>query len=191
MSNLNQDQVMLNTISDGPIGTGILAFRDLPTLLKKHVTGTKALDFGCGAGRSSRLLKHCGFNVTGVDISEKMIEQACKIGGGIRYLLTKRGNYSQIVKERFDLILISCVLMKISSRTEIDALLTKLSTLLARDGKIIVIAASDNLYYKDWLSIQTNYPTNHKAKSGEIVKVFLKDYGAEISDYLWSEEDCE
>ena len=30
-------------------GTYSLAYRDLPALLAKHVTGKAALDFGCGA----------------------------------------------------------------------------------------------------------------------------------------------
>ncbi|MFI5110059.1 MAG: hypothetical protein ACHP9S_10750 [Terriglobales bacterium] len=29
------------------------------------MTGTKALDFGCGAGRSTRFLRKLGFNATG------------------------------------------------------------------------------------------------------------------------------
>ena len=35
-------------------GTYYLAYRDLPAIIGEHVRGTKALDFGCGAGRSSR-----------------------------------------------------------------------------------------------------------------------------------------
>ena len=32
-------------------GTYWLAFRDLPEIIARHVTGPVALDFGCGAGR--------------------------------------------------------------------------------------------------------------------------------------------
>ena len=35
-------------------GTYWLAFRDLPAILARHATGRRALDFGCGAGRSTR-----------------------------------------------------------------------------------------------------------------------------------------
>ena len=46
--------------------TYYLAYRDLPAIMSEHVTGTKVLDFGCGAGRSTRSLRKLGFNVTGV-----------------------------------------------------------------------------------------------------------------------------
>ena len=38
-------------------GTYYLAYRDLPAILIEHVKGRKALDFGCGAGRSTRFLR--------------------------------------------------------------------------------------------------------------------------------------
>ncbi len=50
--------------------TYYLAYRDLPKILAECVTGTRALDFGCGTGRSTRFLQKLGFNVTGVDVSE-------------------------------------------------------------------------------------------------------------------------
>lgn len=53
-----------------------LAFRDLPEILSAHITGVRALDFGCGTGRSTRLLRKLGFDVTGVDISEDMLRIA-------------------------------------------------------------------------------------------------------------------
>ena len=57
-------------------GTYWLAFRDLPALIAKHVTGTRALDFGCGAGRSTRFLEGLGFEAVGVDVSESMLARA-------------------------------------------------------------------------------------------------------------------
>lgn len=41
-------------------GTYDLAFRDVSGLLHRHVSGRRALDFGCGTGRSSRFLKERG-----------------------------------------------------------------------------------------------------------------------------------
>jgi ubiquinone/menaquinone biosynthesis C-methylase UbiE len=54
-----------------------LAYRDLPEIIFAHVKRRKALDFGCGTGRSTRFLKKIGFAAIGVDISEDMLQQAC------------------------------------------------------------------------------------------------------------------
>ncbi len=56
--------------------TYYLAYRDLPAILSNSVTGERALDFGCGTGRSTRFLEKLGFHVTGVDISEPMLRIA-------------------------------------------------------------------------------------------------------------------
>ena len=56
--------------------TYYLGYRDVPLIIKKFVRGKKALDYGCGAGRSTLFLKNLGFEVKGVDISESMLSLA-------------------------------------------------------------------------------------------------------------------
>jgi hypothetical protein len=41
-------------------GTYFLAYRDLPEILSRHVVGGSVVDFGCGAGRSTRFLRRGG-----------------------------------------------------------------------------------------------------------------------------------
>ena len=41
-------------------GTYYLAFRDLPALIRRYNHGRRALDFGCGTGRSTRFLRNLG-----------------------------------------------------------------------------------------------------------------------------------
>jgi len=48
-------------------GTYYLAYLDLPAIIAQHVSGRNALDFGCGAGRSTRFLKKLGFKAIGID----------------------------------------------------------------------------------------------------------------------------
>ena len=61
----------------GMEGTQYLAFRDISMLIREYAGPiASALDYGCGAGRSTRFLKHLGFNVVGVDVSGEMLEQA-------------------------------------------------------------------------------------------------------------------
>ena len=57
-------------------GTYFLAFRDLPGLLREHVRGLTALDFGCGTGRSTRFLRDLGYQPVGVDSAEQMLARA-------------------------------------------------------------------------------------------------------------------
>ncbi len=37
--------------------TYYLAYRDLPGIIREHVKGTRAIDFGCGTGRSTRFVR--------------------------------------------------------------------------------------------------------------------------------------
>jgi len=187
---LNTPSHILKTISSLPIGTGFLAFRDIGTIIDQYIKGVKALDFGCGAGRSSRLLKEHGLNVIGVDTSVDMINQARNISKGIKYILIEK-NFFKNIDDQFDLIFVSFVLMELSSTQEITMLINNLSSLLAENGKIILIVASDDLYNSNWLSIDTRSCANSVKHSGDIISVYLKDYEVTVNDYFWKESDCE
>ena len=56
--------------------TYYLVFRDLPEIIRAHVSGTKAIDFGCGTGRSTRFLGKQGFDTVGIDIAAEMVARA-------------------------------------------------------------------------------------------------------------------
>ena len=86
-------------------GTYCLAFRDLPGLFEAHVQGTRALDFGCGAGRSTRFLKRLGFQTVGVDISPAMLELARSVDPDGDYRLITDDNTLAGLPGPFDLIL--------------------------------------------------------------------------------------
>ena len=190
LDKLNSDDAMIESISEMPIGTGLLAFKGLNKVLSKEKKGINALDFGCGIGRSSRFLKRRGYNVHGVDISKKLLSQARKKNDGIEYIhLSDLTNKER--PHQYNLILLSFVLMEIPSKDEITDILIKLKKFLTKNGEIIIITASNNFYTSNWLSIDTNYLQNKQALSGDVVKVYLRDYNLEINDYLWLEQDCE
>ena len=86
-------------------GTYYLAFRDLPTILRTCVQGTRALDFGCGAGRSTRFLRGLGFETVGVDIATHMVERAREQDPEGDYRLIPDGDLSSLETGTYDLVL--------------------------------------------------------------------------------------
>src|SRR5271165_4110878 len=80
-----------------------LAFRDLPEIFRAHVKGISALDFGCGAGRSTRFLRGLGFETVGVDISQEMISKAYEIDPSGDYRVIP-DDMSSLPRESFSLI---------------------------------------------------------------------------------------
>ena len=87
-------------------GTYYLAFRDLPAIIREHVGGTAALDFGCGAGRSTRFVRGLGFDrVVGVDIAEQMVAQARELDPDGEYRVVPDGDLGELEPGTYDLVL--------------------------------------------------------------------------------------
>jgi SAM-dependent methyltransferase len=86
-------------------GTYYLAYRGLPAILRQHAHGSAALDFGCGAGRSTRFLRDLGFDVVGLDISEPMLTRARQRGPAGTYLPVSDGDLTGLAASTYDLIL--------------------------------------------------------------------------------------
>ena len=83
--------------------TYYLAYRDLPEIFRCHVTGTRALDFGSGTGRSTRFARRHGFDAVGVDIAPEMIAKARQIDPAGDYRLLENDDLSQFERGSFDL----------------------------------------------------------------------------------------
>ncbi len=73
--------------------------------VKKHYSGGSCLDIACGSGYFTRALKRAGFDVTGVDISPEMLEEAgektLEEGLRIDYVLQDVVNLKSINKVNF------------------------------------------------------------------------------------------
>ena len=85
-------------------GTYYLAFRDVPTILSTHIQGRNAVDFGCGTGRSTRLLRTLGYDVVGVDISAQMLAQARARDPDGDYRLVPDGDLGGLTPNSYDLV---------------------------------------------------------------------------------------
>lgn len=173
-------------------GTYWLAFRDLPRIVAEHVNGRLALDFGCGAGRSTRFLKQLGFDATGVDISASMIQHARDADPAGSYVLIDDGDFSSFEPGRLDLVFSAFAFDNIADASRRAGLLRGLRALLKRDGRVILLGSTAEIYTHEWVSFSTkNFPENTSARSGESVRIVMTDVADRrpVVDYIWFQED--
>ena len=156
--------------------TYYLAYRDLPNIISQHVTGKRAIDFGCGTGRSTRFLKQLGFNVTGIDISADMLDLARNKDLNGDYQLVENGNYNYLGLHQFDLVQSIFTFDNIPAWETRTNILIGLRNLLNTSGKIICLDSAPELYVNEWASFSTkDFHENLTAKTGDIVRVIMHD----------------
>ena len=151
-------------------GTYLLAYRDLPDIFRRHARGRRALDFGCGAGRSTRFLKALGFDTVGVDISAGMLAWARDADPGGDYRL---GDLSALPDGSFDTALAAFTFDNIPP------------------GVLVLIVATPDMYTHEWVSFTTkDFPANWTARPGDIVRTRIRGIGDErpVDDVLWPDE---
>ena len=173
-------------------GTYYLAFRDLPALIADHVSGRCALDFGCGAGRSTIFLRKLGFEVTGIDISPSMIALARKADPGGSYQLIAEGGFSALPPRSFDLVLSAFAFDNIAGAGQRATLLRGLGELLSANGRIILVGSAPEIYTHEWASFTTReFPGNRAARSGDAVQIVIKEGTDQrpVVDYFWADAD--
>jgi ubiquinone/menaquinone biosynthesis C-methylase UbiE len=171
-------------------GTAWLIFRDLPALVGKYVTGKKALDYGCGTGRSTRFLRDIGLEPLGVDISEKMLTQAIHIDPRPHYLKIASGKIP-VPDSSYDCVLSCLVLFDVSTKAELIAIMQEMSRILKEGGICIIVTGSEEMYKHKWLSLDVDYPENKTLQSGQNAKVRLKEFDMVFHDFFWTNQDCE
>lgn len=157
-------------------GTYWLAFRDLPELLRRHARGSRALDFGCGAGRSTRFLKALGFKAVGLDVSAAMLDQARAKDPGGNYLLASDGDFTAFAAGAFDLILSAFTFDNVSTREHKIRLLRGLGALLSPGGVLVNLVSAPEIYLHEWASFSTrDFPENRAARDGQVVRIVMLD----------------
>jgi ubiquinone/menaquinone biosynthesis C-methylase UbiE len=172
-------------------GTYYLAYRDLPEIIKEHVTGKNAMDFGCGAGRSTRFLKKIGFDTVGVDISKEMLEQARERDPQGEYYLVADGDLSQFKNNSYALILSVFTFDNIPTKSKKVECFSEMGRLLEKSGRIVNLVSSPLIYTHEWASFTTKaFPENQYAQSGDTVKIIMKDVDDQrpVEDVLWTDE---
>ena len=171
-------------------GTYHLVRRELPGILERHVRGRRALDFGCGTGRSTRLLRELGFVVSGVDIAHPMIERAREIDPTGDYLLLADGDLERLPPNTFDVILAAFPLDN-TPASEKPTIFRALGRLLTSQGRIVNIVSTPELYTNEWVSFSTAaFPENQRARDGDLVRSVTTRFlnGKPADDVLSTEE---
>lgn len=175
-------------------GTYYLAYRDLPRILRERVRGHVALDFGCGAGRSTRFLREHGFEAIGVDIAADMIERARAIDPGGDYRRIRDGDLCAFRSHGFDLVLSAFTFDNIPTRDRKVALFRELARVLKPAGRMLNLVSSPDIYTHEWASFSTAaFPENKTARSGDIVRIIntaIED-ARPVDDILWTHESYE
>ena len=173
-------------------GTYYLAYRDLPEIIFKHVKGRKAIDFGCGTGRSTRFLQEIGFDTIGVDIAEDMIAKAREIDPKGDYRLVGDGGLDQLEDNVYDLVLSVFTFDNIPTMEKKVKIFREIRDLLKSEGRIVNLVSTPEIYTNEWASFSTkDFPENRYAKSGDIVKIIITDLEDKrpVEDVIWTDDD--
>jgi SAM-dependent methyltransferase len=156
-------------------GTYYLGFRDLPGLIRRYNHGPRALDFGCGTGRSTRFLRNLGLHVIGADISRAMLDQARALDPSGKYHLIRDNIASEFAPGSFDVILAAFTFDNMPMEAKADAL-SALRILLASDGCLLLVVSSSAIYVNEWVSFSTrDFSENRHASDGDRVRIIMLD----------------
>jgi trans-aconitate methyltransferase len=133
------------------------------------------VDFGCGAGRSTRFLRRLGFEAVGVDVSTDMIRKAREIDPQGDCRLVGPGRLTGIVAGAWDLVLSAFTFDNIPQQDKV-AHFADLAGLLAPEGRILNLVSTPEIYTHEWASFSTlDFPENREAKSGDVVRIIMTD----------------
>lgn len=171
-------------------GTYFLAFRDLPAIFAAHAPGRRALDFGCGTGRSTRFLRRCGYDAVGVDVADEMLRQARRLDPGGDYRLVEEGDLAPLGDAVFDLALAAFTFDNIPGAARKVEILRAIGSRLGPRGVFVNVVSSPAIYVHEWASFSTrDFPENRSAASGDrvrIVNTAIEDRRP-AEDILWTD----
>lgn len=165
------------------IGTLKVAYKAFPGILSKHQpNGNLAIDIGSGTGRSRRYLEDIGFDALGVDIDPAMIEKAKleDFSNASKYYLMN----NDVIPFRdaaFDLAFSSLVVLEIENK--------EAYRVMKFEGLLYILTVTDEFYKRRWVSVDTNFPENKQPRSGDKLRVRIKEIDLELFDYYWQRSD--
>ncbi|MEU1472259.1 class I SAM-dependent methyltransferase [Streptomyces sp. NPDC005761] len=114
-----------------------LAGRWTEDTLRRHGSGPRVLDIGCGTGRDAAYLQSAGRTVTGADLSDAMLRHASRQHPGPEYLRADLRAFD-LGAGRFDAVVcLDSALLYCRTDAETDSFLTSCRRCLAPGGLLL------------------------------------------------------
>jgi SAM-dependent methyltransferase len=130
--------------------------------------------------------------VTGVDVSQPMLQQARALDPGRDYRLVGDGDLGRLQGGTFDLILSAFTVDNIATLGQKATALAALKRVLAADGRVVNVVSSPAIYLHEWASLTTkDFPSNRRARSGDRVYIVMVDVPDRrpVEDVLCAHDD--
>jgi ubiquinone/menaquinone biosynthesis C-methylase UbiE len=153
-----------------------------------NVKGKRMLDIGCGEGFFCRFFARAGNKVTGVDISDRLIEKAVEMEQsaplGVEYVAADAANLSMLNSESFDIVYSHMALMDIAN---FRGAIAEASRVLKLSGRLVVII--EHPCFEAYRTLNGTEVSgwkkeNRKKQTVEHEYFWVKDYKTKHS-YLW------
>lgn len=123
---------------------------DLDAFAKRLPTGSSILDVGCGSGYIASMLESQGFKVTGIDISEKMLELARENAPHSTFLGMNMKRLDS-PKESFDGVACLYSIIHVPRRYHLG-ILKRFHSALKPRGLLAI-----HMGWRDWAGIEENW----------------------------------
>ena len=156
------------------------------TDLLGNINGKSVLDYGCGTGTFSRFLQSKEASVTGVDVSENMIEVAkSNSSDKIVFHTISDGGLDFLDDNMFDFVVSNFVLCTVPSRQEISMILDQIYRVLKKGGLFVFMNSNwDKSNGKEFISFKLEY-CNDLVAGHPVTAIIKSDPPIMLHDYFW------
>lgn len=172
------------------VGTDALAFGLIAERIERLELAGRALDLGCGTGRSTRFLKRLRLDAVGVDISEAMVAEARRLDPQGHYRCYAPNTPLPFEDDVFDVLLSSWTVVELHEIEALESFVHEAARVLGRSGTGFIVANTAAFYAGRWVSCEVDFPENAiPLRSGQRVRTRLTPENIIVTDTYWSDED--
>ncbi|MFD4838953.1 class I SAM-dependent methyltransferase [Achromobacter sp. NPDC058515] len=166
---------------------------EIPSVLEAigEVAGQDVLDFGCGDGTYSRMLKQRGARtVVGFDESEGMLQHARNRESKDRLGISFVSKLDPKLDRQFDLVLGVYVLPYASNRQALEQMCSSMKRLIRPGGRLVTLPVhpeyvADPAYYRPYGFSLTQNPPHEDGGAIEL-ELFHSGYNGTVTAWYWS-----